>query len=92
MDNITVNGTNESENKVDIGEQKEENNDIPIIIEKKPCKKCEHNSTAQLESLRRGREKMLEKNRKKREEKMIKNDAVSQNVLKLLEQCNMIEK
>ena len=36
---------------------------------------------------------MLEKNRKKREEKMIKNDAVSQNALKLLEQCNtMIEK
>ena len=36
---------------------------------------------------------MLEKNRKKREEKMIKNDAVSQYALKLLEQCNtMIEK
>ena len=69
MDNIIVNGTNESENKVDIGEQKEENNDIPIIIEKKPCKKREHHSLAQLESLRRGRENMLEKNRKKREKK-----------------------
>ena len=85
MDNITVNETNESENKVDIGEQKEENNDIPIIIEKKSRKKREHNSTAQLESLRRGREKMLEINRKKKEGKMIKNDVVSQNALKLLE-------
>ena len=69
MDNITFNRTNESENKVDIGEQKEENNDIPIIIEKKPRKKREHNSTAQLEPLRRGREKMLEKIEKREKKK-----------------------
>ena len=61
MDNITVKGPDESENKVDIGETKEENNDIPIISEKKPCKKREHHSPAQLESLRRGREFFLEK-------------------------------
>ena len=41
----------------------------PIIIEKKPRKKRESNSVSQLETLKKGREKLREKQLKQREEK-----------------------
>ena len=45
-----------------IGEKKESIGEtLPIIIEKKPRKKRETQSVAQLETLKRGREKLAEK-------------------------------
>ena len=55
-----------------IGEQIEsigERETLPIIIEKKPRKKRETQSVAQLETLKRGREKLAEKRQKQRNTK-----------------------
>ena len=48
-----------------IGEPTIENDEsVPLTIEKKPRKKRETQSTAQLETLKRGREKLAEKRQK----------------------------
>ena len=56
-----------------VGEQEQENVDenLPSVIEKpkKPRKKRETHSPAQLETLKRGREKLAEKRQKQKEAK-----------------------
>ena len=53
-----------------IGEPIIENDEsVPLTIEKKPRKKRETQSTAQLETLKRGREKLAEKRQKQRDAK-----------------------
>ena len=60
LENIENNDTNE---------QEEEEQMVPIVIEKKPRKKRETNSEAQLATLKRGRERLAEQQKKKREMK-----------------------
>ena len=50
-------------------EQEEEEQVVPLVIEKKPCKKRETNSEAQLATLKRGRERLAEQQKMKREMK-----------------------
>ena len=64
---------------------------LPIIIEKKPRKKRETQSAAQLETLKKGREKLAEKRQKQRDTKKQApvNDAINKLDIKysqLLEQ------
>ena len=60
LENIENNDTNE---------QEEEEQMVPIVIEKKPCKKRATNSEAQLATLKRGRERLAEQQKMKREMK-----------------------
>ena len=61
---------------------------LPIVIEKQPRKKRTKQSEAQLETLRRGRERLAEKRKQQREARAIKNDPVTQHVSALLDKCN----
>ena len=67
----------------------EEVNDdsLPIVIEKQPHKKRQKQSEAQLETLRRGRERLAEKRKQQRDQRAIKNDPVTQHVSAILEKC-----
>ena len=60
LENIENNDTNE---------QEEEEQMVPIVIEKKPRKKRATNSEAQLATLKRGRERLAEQQKMKREMK-----------------------
>ena len=56
----------------------------PIVIEKKPRKKRETQSPAQLETLRRGRERLAEKRKKQLEEC---ESTTEKKVTELIEKC-----
>ena len=56
----------------------------PIVIEKKARKKRETQSPAQLETLRRGRERLAEKRKKQREEQ---ENLLGKKVTELIEKC-----
>ena len=71
-----------------VTEEINDNEPLPIVIEKQPRKKREKQSEAQLETLRRGRERLAEKRKQQREQRAIKNDPVTQHVSALLEKCN----
>ena len=83
---------NIGEQKESIGEQVSPIGEtLPIIIEKKPRKKRETQSAAQLETLKKGREKLAEKRQKQRDTKKQApvNDAINKLDIKysqLLEQ------
>ena len=63
-----------------VTEETNDNEPLPIVIEKQPRKKREKQSEAQLETLRRGRERLAEKRKQQREQRAIKNDPVIQHV------------
>ena len=77
-----------------IGEQKESIGEtLPIIIEKKPRKKRETQSPAQLETLKRGRERLAEKRKQQRESKKQEpmNDALTKLDMKYNEIIEKLE-
>ena len=57
------------ENAIVLENETAETVEEPIVIEKKPRKKRETQSPAQLETLRRGRERLAEKRKKQLEER-----------------------
>ena len=69
-------------------EEVNDNDPLPIVIEKQPRKKREKQSEAQLETLRHGRERLAEKLKQQCEQRAIKNDPVTQHMSALLEKCN----
>ena len=71
---------NTLENKSVFENETAETVEEPIVIEKKPRKKRETQSPAQLETLRRGRERLAEKRKKQLEERESK-------VTELIEKC-----